>query len=294
VTGAGAGLGFATARALAGHGAKVILACRDAVKAERAAKRIRAEAGLEPDRVHVVRVDLASLSSVREGADEIRSTYPRLDLLINNAAVMHVPYELTEDGFELTFATNHLGHFTLTGLLLGSLLATPGSRVVTVSSNAHRRGVLDFDDLQFERDYAPGSAYDRSKLANLLFTYELQHRLDSANAEPIAVAAHPGNASTELWRTSSTIERALVSPRLRRLNFWLVQSASGGALPTLRAAVDPAVRGGDYYGPDGWFQVTGSPTRVEPSTRAHDAVAGRRLWELSEQLTGVHYPSPAQ
>jgi NAD(P)-dependent dehydrogenase (short-subunit alcohol dehydrogenase family) len=287
VTGASAGLGLETATALAGRGASVVLACRNVGKAEGAAERIRAKAGRE--RVRVVRLDLASLASVRAAADEIRSTCPRLDLLVNNAGVMEVPYQRTEDGFELALATNHLGHFALTGLVLDRLLATTGSRVVTVSSLAHRRGVIDFDDLQAGSDDRPADAYARSKLANLLFTYELQRRLEAAGGRTIAVAAHPGNARTDLWRTSSWFERALISPRLRPLNWWLVQSARLGALPTLRAAADPAARGGEYYGPDGRFQYTGHPVRVESSTRSHDQAAQRRLWEASERLTGVSF-----
>jgi NAD(P)-dependent dehydrogenase (short-subunit alcohol dehydrogenase family) len=287
VTGANAGLGLATAEVLAERRATVVLACRDLVKAERAADRIRNKVGRAD--LHVVRLDLASLASIREAADELRSNYPRLDLLINNAGVMAVPYQRTEDGFELTLASNHLGHFALTGLLLDRLLATAGSRIVTVSSIAHRRGVMYFDDLQSEDRYKPGDAYGQSKLANLLFTNELQARLAAAGARTIALAAHPGNARTELWRTSSRVERVLIDPRLRWLNFWLVQSAELGALPTLRAAVDPSARGGDYYGPARWFQFTGYPTRVESSARSHDAVAQRRLWDTSEQLTGVSY-----
>jgi NAD(P)-dependent dehydrogenase (short-subunit alcohol dehydrogenase family) len=290
VTGASAGLGLETARVLVGRGATVVLACRDIVKAERAADHIRGEAS-QAD-VRVVRLDLASLASVRQAAHEILSDCPRLDLLINNAGVMTVPYHCTEDGFELTLATNHFGHFALTGLLLGRLLARADSRIVTVSSLAHRRGTIRFDDLQSERRYKPADAYDLSKLANLLFTYELQTRLEAAGTGTIALAAHPGNARTNLWRTSSRLERVLISPRLRPLNFWLVQDAQRAALPTLRAAVDHTARGGDYYGPMGRFQYTGYPTRVESSPRSHDTVAQRRLWEISEQLTGVSYLFP--
>jgi NAD(P)-dependent dehydrogenase (short-subunit alcohol dehydrogenase family) len=285
VTGANSGLGLATTSVLAARGATVIMACRDLVKAERAAGQIRSEVG--QGNLRVLHLDLASLASVREAAEELRCDYPRLDLLINNAGVMEVPYQRTEDGFELTLAANHLGHFALTGLLMERLLATAGSRIVTVSSNAHRHGVIRFDDLQSEHRYEPGDAYRQSKLANLLFTHELQARLEAAGAHTIALAAHPGNARTDLWRTSSSLERALISPRLRRLNFWLVQSAMLGALPTLRAAVDPSARGGDYYGPAGRFQFAGYPTRVESSARSHAAAAQRRLWEVSEQLTGV-------
>jgi NAD(P)-dependent dehydrogenase (short-subunit alcohol dehydrogenase family) len=290
VTGASGGLGLETASVLAQRGATVVLACRDMDKARRAADRLRVEAG--PASVRVVRLDLASLASVREAAEEIRSSCPRLDLLINNAGVMAVPYRRTEDGYELTFATNHLGHFALAALVLGPLLATPGARIVTVSSIGHRQGEMHFDDLNFEHDYEPWHAYWQSKLANLLFTYELQARLAAAGADAIALAAHPGNSRTELWRTTPRLTQTLYNPRLRMLTFWLAQSPELGALATLRAAVDPAARGGDYYGPPGRLQYTGYPARVESSARSHDLAAQRRLWEISEQLTGVSYPVP--
>lgn len=288
VTGANSGIGLEAAKVLAARGATVLLAVRDVNKGERAAAMIRAVA--EDASVSVVRLDLASLRSVREAAEEIRTTLPRLDLLINNAGVMQVvSYQRTEDGFELTFATNHLGHFALTGLVLDRLLATPGSRIVGVSSVAHQRGVIHFDDLQFEREYSASAAYEQSKLANLLFTYELSDRLESVGAETIALAAHPGNAHTSLWKSSSRLENAIISPRLKLLNFWLVQSAERGALPTLRAAVDPSARGGEYYGPSGVNQYTGDPVRVESSARSHDVATRRRLWDVSEELTGVSY-----
>jgi NAD(P)-dependent dehydrogenase (short-subunit alcohol dehydrogenase family) len=276
VTGGSAGIGFETARALADRGIVVVLACRDAAKAERAAARI---AG-----ARVVHLDLASQRSVRSAAGEIRATCPRLDLLINNAGVMEVPYARTEDGFELTLATNHLGHFALTGLVLDLLLKTAGSRVVTLSSNAHKRAAMDFADLQSERRYDGGTVYARSKLANLLFTYELHARLDALDTSAIALGAHPGNARTGLWRTSAALERALL-----RLP-WVAQGPRAGARPTLRAALDPTARGGEYYGPGGPFGLTGPPVRVASSAASHDAAAQRRLWELSEELTGVAYP----
>jgi NAD(P)-dependent dehydrogenase (short-subunit alcohol dehydrogenase family) len=288
VTGASGGVGLETATVLAERGAALVLACRDMGKAERAADRIRA--GVVRADVRTVRLDLASLASVREAADEIRATCPRLDLLINNAGVMEVPYQRTEDGFELTFATNHLGHFALTGLVLDRLLAVPGSRIVTVSSLGHTEGVMRFDDLQFERGYQAQPAYWQSKLANLLFSYELQARLGAAGARTISLAAHPGIVRTDLWRTSSRLERALISPRLRMLNFWAVQSPQLGAWPTLRAATDPTALGSEYYGPSGRRGYTGSPVRVESSACSHDVAAQRRLWEISQQLTGVSYP----
>jgi NAD(P)-dependent dehydrogenase (short-subunit alcohol dehydrogenase family) len=287
VTGANVGLGVQTARVLARNGAMVVLACRDLGKAAGTAERIRAAA--PHAKLDAVRLDLASLACVREAAGEIRAEHPRIDLLILNAGVMDVPYQRTEDGFELTFGTNHLGHFALTGLLLDAMLDTPGSRVVSVSSIAHRRGHMRFDDLQSERSYKPGDAYAQSKLANLLFIYELDRRLRAAGALPIALAAHPGNAQTELWRTSSRLEQALLGPRFHFLNRRLIQTAQAGALPTLRAATDAAAQGGEYYGPPGRFQFTGPPTRVESNDRSHDVAAQRRLWEESERLTGVAF-----
>jgi NAD(P)-dependent dehydrogenase (short-subunit alcohol dehydrogenase family) len=287
VTGGSSGLGLETAKVLARHGAAVILACRDMGQAARAAGQIRAGAG-RPD-VRVVRLDLASLASVREAAGEIRATCPRLDLLINNAGVMRPPYQRSADGFELTFATNHLGHFALTGLVLDRLLATPGSRIVTVSSVGHRDGVMRFEDLQSGRGYRADDAYGQSKLANLLFTYELAARLQAAGHRTIALAAHPGVARTGLFRWDPRLDRALISPALRPLTFWAAQSAQRGALPVLRAVADPSARAGEYYGPAGWREYTGYPVRVESSARSHDGAAARRLWAVSEQLTGVSY-----
>ncbi len=297
VTGANSGLGFEVAKVLALQGATVVLACRDLEKGERAAARIAAGGGGDRARLSMIELDLASLAAVRRAAAEIRSRHQRLDLLVNNAGIMHVlPYQTSADGIELTFATNHLGHFALTGLLIDRLLAADASRVVTVSSLAHKRGVPTFGAPPSEHGYKPGKAYDQSKLANLLFTHELQRRLRAARASTIAVAAHPGNTDTALWRTSSSIERALIGPRLRGLTFWLAQSAEAGAQPILRAALDGGVRGREYYGPDGWLECTGRPVRVLASQASHDAAAGRRLWTLSEQLTDVRYPlaEPAQ
>ena len=287
ITGGNAGLGLETARVLAQCGATVVLACRDDGKAAQAADQIRsAVPGAD---VRTVHLDLASLGSVRQAADEILADHPRLDLLINNAAVMYVPFQRTEDGFELTFGTNHLGHFALTGLLLRRLLATPGSRVVTVSSLGHRSGTMYFDDLNLTENYRPEQAYWQSKLANLLFSYELQARLAAAGAATSALAAHPGIVLTGLWRTSPRWERAAISPRLRLLNFWQAQSPARGALPTLRAATDPAAQGGEYYGPGGFREYTGYPVPVESTAAAHDPAAQHRLWDISEQLTGIRY-----
>lgn len=287
ITGANTGLGFKTAVVLAAHGATVVLACRDIVKAEIAAARIRT---VVPRAItETLRLDLASLASVRQAAEHFRSSHQHLDLLVNNAGVIHPAHTRTEDGFESHFGINYLGHFALTGRLLGRLLATPGSRVVAVSSNGHRRGDIHLDDLAFLHGYSYAAAYGQSKLANLMFTYALQRQLDAAGAATIAVAAHPGNAQTDAARDLPGLLRVLLSPRLRLLNSWLVQSARMGALPILRAAVDPAACGGDYYGPAGMGEFTGYPVRVESSARSHDADIQQRLWEESERLTEVNY-----
>jgi NAD(P)-dependent dehydrogenase (short-subunit alcohol dehydrogenase family) len=292
ITGATSGLGLETARVLAQHGATVVLAARDPAKMAAAADRIRAAKSGSDQKgsVETAELDLASLESVRKAAADLAARFARLDLLINNAGVMMPPYSLTKDGFELQFGTNHLGHFALTGLLLSSLLAQPGSRIVTVSSNGHRAGRLNFDDLQSARHYQKMAAYGRSKLANLMFTYELQRRLSAAGVRTIALAAHPGTARTDLTRHLSGLAQAAVSSRFSALNSRWVQDGSMGALPTLRAATDPDAIGGTYYGPDGPLQQTGYPVVVTSSTRSHNREVQRRLWIESEQLTGVTYP----
>jgi len=292
ITGATSGLGLETARVLAQHGATVVLAGRDPAKTAAAAERIRAAKSgpVETGSVETAELDLASLESVRKAAADLAARFGRLDLLINNAGVMMPPYSLTRDGFELQFGTNHLGHFALTGLLLSKLLRQPGSRVVTMSSNGHRVGRLNFDDLQSARHYQKMAAYGRSKLANLMFTYELQRRLSAGGAHTIALAAHPGTARTELTRHLSGVAQAAISSRFSTLNSWWVQDGSMGALPMLRAATDPNAIGGTYYGPDGPLQLTGYPVVVTSSTRSHNKEAQRRLWAESEQLTGITYP----
>ena len=225
------------------------------------------------------------MASVRAAADELRSAYDTIDLLINNAGVMFTPRSETKDGFELQFGTNHLGHFAFTGLLLDRLLPVPGSRIVTVSSVGHRfaRNGIRFDDLQWQRSYSRVGAYGQAKLANLLFTYELQRRLQGTNT--IAVAAHPGGSRTELTRNLPPLVGAVT-----RLVEPLFQPADMGALPTLRAATDPTVLGGQYYGPDGFGEQRGYPKVVASSDASHDVDAQLRLWTVSEELTGVKYP----
>jgi NAD(P)-dependent dehydrogenase (short-subunit alcohol dehydrogenase family) len=235
--------------------------------------------------VELQELDLTSLASIRAAAEQLRADHDRIDLLINNAGVMWTPKSTTADGFELQFGTNHLGHFALTGLLLDRLLPVPGSRVVTVSSIGHRlRAAIHFDDLQWERSYNRVSAYGQSKLANLLFTYELQRRL-APRGTTAALAAHPGGSRTELTRNVPRLVaavNAVLEP--------LYQGADRGALPTLRAATDPGVHGGQYYGPGGIGELRGYPKVVPSSDQSHDVKLQRRLWEVSEDLTGVVYP----
>jgi NAD(P)-dependent dehydrogenase (short-subunit alcohol dehydrogenase family) len=289
VTGANAGLGLQAARVLAGRGAHVVLACRNLDKAGHAAGRIAAESPRAG--TSVVRLDLASQSGVRSAAEEIRDRFPRVDLLINNAGVMDIPYQRTEDGFELTLAINHLGPFALTGLLLDRLAA--GARIVTMSSMSHLEGVIDFSDLQFERHYDGERAYAQSKLANLLFTYELDRRLRAAGTGVTALACHPGVVYTDLFATRSRPEQFLLSPAMRAINFWAVQDVRMGALPALRAATDPSARGGEYFGPRRYGLrrrfYTGYPAVVDSSARSHDQADQARLWQVSEQLTEVSY-----
>jgi NAD(P)-dependent dehydrogenase (short-subunit alcohol dehydrogenase family) len=289
VTGGSAGLGLQIARVLAARGARVVLACRSVEKGMVAAAEVGGGTA-------VVLLDLSSLASVRAAAEEIGAGWPRLDLLINNAGVMEVPYQRTADGFELTLATNHLGHFALTGLLLDRLRTVPGSRIVTMSSMAHLEGAMNFDDLQSEGAYQPETAYAQSKLANLLFTFELDRRLRAAGAHTSALAAHPGVVYTDLFRNRSRVQRAVLQPRMRFVNFWAVQDVRMGALPALRAATDPAAEGGDYFGPRRYGLrsrfYTGYPARVEPADHARDAADQARLWQESERLTAVTYHLP--
>ena len=282
ITGANTGLGYETAAALAAKGARVVLAVRNLDKGKDAARRI--EAASPGAQVDLQSLDLTSLTSVRAAAEQLKSDHRSIDLLINNAGVMVTPKTVTEDGFELQFGTNHLGHFALTGLLLDRLLAVPGSRVVTVSSTGHRfGGGIHFDDLQWQRSYSRMGAYGQSKLATLMFTYELQRRLQGTKS--IAAAAHPGASQSELGRNAPLALQLMFVPLVA-----LQQSAAMGALPTLRAATDPSVLGGQYYGPGGFGEFRGNPKIVSSTGASHDAAAQRRLWTVSEELTGVTYP----
>ena len=283
VTGANSGIGYETVRALAQKGATVIMACRNLDKGNAAAEQIRQSNPV--GNVAVMQLDLGDLDSVSQFASEFQAKYDRLDLLINNAGIMVPPYGKTAKGFESQFGVNHLGHFALTGQLLDLALQTSGSRVVTVSSMAHRFGKIDFDDLQWQsRSYNANRAYGQSKLANLLFTYELQRKLDAAGKETIATAAHPGWTATNLQQHSSMA---------RYGNRFFAQDSSMGALPTLYAATSPDAHGGGYYGPNGLGTIRGYPAPNEPAAASTDSEAAQRLWELSEQLVSVTAPSLA-
>ena len=285
VTGANSGLGLVTARELARAGATVVVACRNTGKGEQAANTIRS--AVPGASVEVRELDLADLASVHAFASRLAGERDRIDLLINNAGVMAPPRRVTVDGFESQLGTNHLGHFALTGLLLGMLLAAPQPRVVTLSSGAHRMGRINFDDLQGERRYQHWLAYGQSKLANLLFCFELQRRASAACTSLESLAAHPGYAATNLQFAGPGI--AAERWMMWVANRVIAQSADMGALPTLYAATVPDLPGGTFVGPDSWGDMRGHPHIVTASGRAYDNEAAARLWEISDQLTGVHY-----
>jgi len=289
VTGGNSGIGLEALRQFARKGASVVLACRDRGKGQAAIDAITSSQS--GGRIEMMQLDLANLASVRAFADAFRAQHEALHILCNNAGVMALPYRQTADGFEMQFGTNHLGHFALTGLLLDRLRQTDGARVVTVSSGAHRFGKIRFDDLQWQHGYRKWQAYGQSKLANLLFTYELQRRFEAAGARQIAVACHPGYAATNLQAAGPRMAGSSVMESITDLgNRVFAQSAAMGALPTLYAATAPDVRGGDYIGPDGLGELWGPPKKVSSNARSHDAEAARKLWEVSQTLTGVTYP----
>jgi NAD(P)-dependent dehydrogenase (short-subunit alcohol dehydrogenase family) len=287
ITGANSGIGYEAARSLAQHQAEIILACRNLAKAEAAADRIRLET--PPANIEVIPLDLADLASVRAFADAFRAKKSRLDALINNAGVMALPKRTTRDGFEMQLGTNHLGHFALTARLLEVLLATPRSRVVNVSSMAHKFGTIRFHDLQWEKGYQKWGAYGQSKLANLLFTYELDRRLKAAGSDTISVACHPGWAATNLQQAGPKMSGSKIMEALSACgNAALAQDAAAGALPPVFATVEP-LRGGEVVGPTRMMGWRGPPAVVEPATKARDPEAAARLWDESESLTGVRY-----
>ncbi|MBL9101093.1 MAG: SDR family oxidoreductase [Myxococcales bacterium] len=280
VTGANTGIGRETARMLALRGADVVLACRNRDKAQAAADAI---AGEKPrGQVSVAALDLSDLTSVAAFAADFTARHDRLDLLINNAGVMVPPLGRTAQGFELQLGTNHLGHFALTAHLLPLVQRTAGSRVVTVSSTAQNLGVIDFDDLQWERRaYSDWRAYGQSKLANTLFFLELHRRLGAAGSHVRSTAAHPGWTATDLQRTAGIT---------RMLNPLFAMKPADGALPTLRAATDPGAASGSYWGPSRFFELSGPPKPAKIPRRARDEAVAERLWTTSERLTGVTFP----
>lgn len=283
VTGANIGLGFETALALTGKGCEVVLACRSVDKAEAARAQIVAK--YPNAKVHCMALDLASLKSVRAFAKSFTGKFKHLDLLINNAGIMMPPYALTEDGFESQLAANYLGHFALTGLLLPLLNATPGARVVSLSSLAHKWSGIQFDDLQFTKGYDARKAYGQSKLACLMFAYELQRRFTKSGASTLSVAAHPGISATNLFQHMPKIVGSLAP--LAGLVF---NSARGGAQPTLYAALGADIQGGDYCGPGSLGEMRGAPVKVGSNRRSRDLAVAAKLWEVSEQLTGEQIP----
>ena len=286
VTGGNSGLGYYTSLELARHGAKVVVASRSDVRGKEAIARIIAE--VPNADVELRSLDLADLSNIRTFADGIQSSYPAVDLLVNNAGVMAIDKATTADGFEMQMGTNHLGHFALTGLLLPLMLNVEGARVVTVSSNAHKPAKLDLDDLQHEKRYRKWIVYGQTKLANLLFTYEFQRRLTSADAALISVAAHPGTAATNLVRVSAgdnPIKAAVMTTGIR----FFSQSGSRGALPQLYAATAPEVEGGEYFGPNGIAEQFGYPKRVDSTSASKNLETAAELWTMSEKLTGVTF-----
>ena len=288
VTGATSGLGYHASLELARKGAHVIMASRNAARAQAALSQILAKA--PGASLEVMTLDLASLASIRSFAKTFQSEYSQLHIQINNAGVMAIPQRRTADGFEMQFGTNHLGHFALTGLLLNTTCNTPGSRIVTVSSMMHMAGVINFYDLMGEHGYDTWGAYSQSKLANLLFTYELQRKLDERQSATLSLAAHPGYAATNLQfvgpdMTGSILQRWMMGAG----NFLFAQSAARGALSELYAATASPIEGGTYIGPDGWGGSRGYPTVVKSNARSHDEAVAQRLWQVSEQLTGVVY-----
>ena len=283
VTGANSGIGFEAAKVLARKGAEVVMACRSVERGEKAADKIRSEVGNAE--VSVEELDLASLASVRDFAERFDG---EIDVLVNNAGVMAIPRSETEDGFEKQFGVNHLGHFALTGLLLDRI--TDDGRVVTVSSGMHARGEMDFDDLHGERSYKKWDAYGQSKLANLLFAYELDRRLRAAGSSVKCIGVHPGYADTNLQKRGPE----MAGSKLRKVmmaaaNKVFAQSAEAGALPTLYAATSPDAESGGYYGPGGLMNMRGTPEKQNSSKASHDEDDARRLWKVSEELTGVEY-----
>ena len=279
ITGASSGLGKEATKVLSGKSAIVIMAVRNTKKAEIVATEIRNE--YPNAKLEIRNLDLSSLDSIKSFAEEILTDHKKLDILINNAGVMMCPYSKTKDGFEIQMGTNHLGHFALVGLLMPLLKNTKGSRIVVTSSIAHKSGNINFEDLNWEkRKYKTTSAYGDSKIANLYFMHELAHRQMNDSGAPTITTAHPGYTSTDLQRHSLF---------WRIMNPILSQKVSRGVLPTLRAAIDPEAKSGDFFGPSGFQELKGDPILVKSNELSHDSKKAEKLWDMSEELTGIHY-----
>ncbi|NWJ48473.1 MAG: SDR family oxidoreductase [Chloroflexi bacterium] len=292
ITGANSGLGYETSLALAAKGAQVIMTSRDPERGKAALNRIKQQ--LPAASLELMTLDLGSLASIRSFALEFRAKYSRLDLLINNAGVMAIPFRKTVDGFETQLGTNHLGHFALTGLLLDTILETPSSRIVNVSSGLHRSGYIHFDDLYLEKKYTPYAAYSQSKIANLYFTFELQRKLEALGSKTISVSAHPGYAATNLQGTSASSTGSKLNVFMYKLaNTLVAQSQAKGALPQLYAATAPEVKGGEFFGPH-FMGYRGYPKLEKAADKAYDKEIAAKLWKVSEELTGVKFSFVAQ
>ena len=285
VTGGNSGLGFEAVKSLSVKGSETILACRSAKNGESAKKQILEE---HPNaQINVMNLDLADLKSIHSFAMKFDAQYHKVDVLLNNAGII-CPYKKTKDGFEIQIGTNHLGHFALTGLLLHCLKNTKGSRVINVSSLGHKFGKMIFDNFMFEKgDYSIMKAYGRSKLSNLLFTYELQRKFEKFNIDCIAVAAHPGVAKSNLAKYVT--KKLLYKIGMAISSSIMSQNSSMGALPEIRASVDPLVKGGDYFGPGGFQEWRGYPVKVKSNNASHDLKNAEKLWEISEKLTKINY-----
>ena len=284
VTGGNSGLGYESVKAFAEKGAEVIMTSRSIEKGEAAKKTI----GDVKGKIVVMPLDLMDLAYIQSFATDFSKKYKRLDVLLNNAGIMTTPYFLTKDGLEAQNGTNHFGHFALTGLLFSLLKNTPASRIVNVSSMAHKQGKMDFSNLLYEngKGYSPMKSYGRSKLSNLLFTYELQRRIEAEGIKCIAVAAHPGVSSTNLFQY---LEEKMIFKIFKPLMSPFIQEQEMGALPQIRASVDEHVKGGEYYGPDGFNEMKGFPVLVQSNAASHNLEDARKLWEVSEKLTGVSF-----
>jgi NAD(P)-dependent dehydrogenase (short-subunit alcohol dehydrogenase family) len=288
ITGANSGIGLMAARMLAAKGARVLMACRDQTKGTQAIDTILGES--KKAQVELFELDLASLKSVERCARQLERAAPKLDLLINNAGVMAIPYRTTAEGFEMQFGTNHLGHFALTMQLLPAIYRAAAPRIVNVASLAHRLGTIRFDDLNWEKRYSRWGAYGMSKLANLLFTYELDRKLREAGSQVLSVACHPGYAATDLQLVAARMDNAPVAQWVHGFAAKLfAQSADFGALPTVYAACAPEVKGGQYFGPNGLLQVQGYPTLVQSNSASKDEAVAAELWAVSEQLTHTRF-----